>query len=213
MRVVLLGPPGAGKGTQAGRLATRLNVTKVASGELLREHQRRGSELGKLARSYMDRGVLVPDDVTIPMVSEWINAPEQSEGFVLDGFPRNIAQADALGAEVADSGAIDRVLYINVPEEELLRRLAGRWLCRNCQSAYHEEFSPPRTAKECDKCGGELYQRTDDEPDAVKVRIQVYLEETQPLIGYYSDIGILREVAGDAPIDEVGEALLAQARI
>lgn len=161
----------------------------------------------------MDRGVLVPDDVTIPMVTEWINASEQSEGFVLDGFPRNIAQADALGAEVADSGGIDRVLYINVPEEELLRRLAGRWLCRNCQSAYHEEFSPPRTAKECDKCGGELYQRTDDEPDSVKVRIQVYLEETQPLIGYYSDTGILREVAGDAPIDEVGEALLAQARI
>ena len=213
MRLVLLGPPGAGKGTQAGRLAASLNVTKAASGELLREHQRRGTELGNLARSYMDKGVLVPDDVTIPMVTEWINAPEQSKGFVLDGFPRNVAQADALGAEVADRGGIDRVLYISVPEEELLRRLSGRWLCRDCQSAYHEKFSPPRTAEECDRCGGELYQRADDEPDAVKVRIQVYLEETQPLIGYYSDAGILREIAGDASIDEVGQALLAQARV
>ena len=119
----MLGPPGAGKGTQAGRLAVSLNVTKAASGELLREHQRKGTELGKLARSYMDKGVLVPDHVTIPMVTEWINAPEQSKGFVLDGFPRNIAQADALGAEIADRGGIDRVLYINVPEEELLGRV------------------------------------------------------------------------------------------
>ncbi len=209
MRVVLLGPPGAGKGTQAGRLAGSLNVTKAASGELLREHQKRGTELGKLARSYMDKGVLVPDDVTIPMVAEWINASEQSEGFVLDGFPRNIAQADALGTEVAERGGIDRVLYINVPEEELLRRLSGRWICRNCQSAYHEEFSPPLSAEECDRCGGELYQRADDKPDAVRTRIEVYLEETQPLIGYYSPAGILREVAGDAPIDDVGQALLA----
>ncbi|MCH8185282.1 MAG: adenylate kinase [Chloroflexi bacterium] len=213
MKVVLLGPPGAGKGTQAGRLADSLGVTNAASGDLLREHQRKGTELGKLARPYMERGVLVPDDVTIPMVTDWISAPEQSKGFVLDGFPRNIAQAEAFDAELADKGGIDHVLCINVSEEELLRRLSGRWLCRNCQSAYHEEFSPPQKAEECDRCGGKLYQRDDDRPEAVKTRIEVYLNETEPLIGYYSDASILRKIDGEAPIDEVARALMAAVRI
>ena len=161
----------------------------------------------------MVKGVLVPDDVTIRMVTDWINESEQAQGFVLDGFPRNIAQAEALDRELAGSGGIDLVLSIRVSEKELLRRLAGRLVCRNCQTAYHEHFSPPEVAAECDGCGGELYQREDDRPEAVKTRIEVYLNETKPLIGYYSDAGILREVDGETPIDEVALALMAAVRV
>ncbi|MCH7892759.1 MAG: nucleoside monophosphate kinase, partial [Gemmatimonadetes bacterium] len=188
-------------------------LTRAASGDLFREHQQNSTELGKLARSYMDKGVLVPDDVTIRMVTDWINGSEQAQGFVLDGFPRNIAQAEALDRELAGSGGIDRVLSIRVSEKEQLRRLAGRLVCRNCLTAYHERFSPPKVAAECDRCGGELYQREDDRPEAVKTRIEVYLNETEPLIGYYSDAGILREIDGEAPIDEVARALMAAVRI
>jgi adenylate kinase len=213
VKVVLLGPPGAGKGTQAGRLANSLGITRAASGDLFREHRQKDTELGRLAQSYMVKGVLVPDDVTIRMVTDWINESEQAQGFVLDGFPRNIAQAEALDRELAGSGGIDLVLSIRVSEKELLRRLAGRLVCRNCQTAYHEHFSPPEVAAECDGCGGELYQREDDRPEAVKTRIEVYLKETEPLIGYYSDAGILREIEGEAPIDEVARALMAAVRI
>ena len=213
MKVVLLGPPGAGKGTQSGRLADSLGLPRAASGDLFREHRQRDTELGRLARSYMDKGVLVPNDVTIRMVTDWINSSEQARGFVLDGFPRNIAQAEALDRELAGSGGIDSVLCITVSEKELLRRLAGRLVCRNCQTAYHEHFSPPKVAEECDRCGGELYQREDDRPEAVKTRIEVYLNETEPLIGYYSDAGILRKIDGEAPIDEVARALMAALRI
>jgi adenylate kinase len=213
VKVVLLGPPGAGKGTQAGRLANSLGVPRAASGDLFREHRQKDTELGRLAQSYMVKGVLVPDDVTIRMVTDWINGSEQARGFVLDGFPRNIAQAEALDRELAGSGGVDHVLRIRVSEKELLRRLAGRLVCRNCQTAYHEHFSPPEVAAECDGCGGELYQREDDRPEAVKTRIEVYLKETEPLIGYYSDAGILREIEGEAPIDEVARALMAAVRI
>jgi adenylate kinase len=213
VKVVLLGPPGAGKGTQAGRLANSLGITRAASGDLFREHRQKDTELGRLAQSYMVKGVLVPDDVTIRMVTDWINESEQAQGFVLDGFPRNIAQAEALDRELAGSGGIDLVLSIRVSEKELLRRLAGRLVCRNCQTAYHEHFSPPEVAAECDGCGGELYQREDDRPEAVKTRIEVYLKETEPLIGYYSDAGILREVDGETPIDEVALALMAAVRV
>ena len=209
----MLGPPGAGKGTQAGRLASSLGVTRAAAGDLFREHRRKDTELGRLARPYMDRGVLVPDDVTIRMVTDWINASEQARGFVLDGFPRNIAQAEALDREVAGSGGIDHVLSIRVSEKEMLRRLAGRLVCRNCQTAYHEGLSPPRVAMECDRCGGELYQREDDSPEAVQTRIEVYLNETEPLTAYYSGAGILREIDGEAPIDEVALALMAAVRV
>ena len=161
----------------------------------------------------MDKGVLVPDGVTIRMVTDWINASEQAQGFVLDGFPRNIAQAEALDRELAAGSGVDRVLSIRVSEKELLRRLAGRLVCRNCPTAYHENFSPPKVAMKCDRCGGELYQREDDRPEAVKTRIEVYLKETEPLIGYYSDAGILREIEGEAPIDEVARALMAAVRI
>ena len=209
MKVILLGPPGAGKGTQADKLACNLGVTRVSSGELFREHQQRDTELGRLAGSYMERGVLVPDEVTIEMVMGWINAPQQAGGFVLDGFPRTLAQALALDRELARKGGIDKVLHMKVSQEELMRRLTGRLLCSRCQTPYHERFSPPGEPGKCDRCGGELYQREDDKPEAVKKRIQVYMEETEPLVEYYRRADTLNEVDGEASIEEVGQALMA----
>ena len=208
MKVILLGPPGAGKGTQASRLAEELGLTKVSSGDLFREHQRNGTELGDLARGYMERGALVPDDVTIKMVMEWIDTPEQAKGFVLDGFPRTEPQARTLDRELGDDG-IDAALYIDVSHEELIRRLSGRLICRDCQIPYHELSSPPGHVGLCDRCGGELYQRADDRPEAVRKRIQVYAEETEPLKQYYRKQGKLREVAGEGSIRAVGDALAA----
>ena len=208
MKVILLGPPGAGKGTQTSRLAEELGLTRVSSGDLFREHQRNGTELGDLARGYMERGALVPDDVTTKMVMEWIDAPEQARGFVLDGFPRTEPQARALDRELGDDG-VDAALYINVSHEELTRRLSGRLICRDCQTPYHELSSPPGQAGVCDRCGGELYQRADDRPEAVRKRIQVYAEETEPLIQYYREQGKLQEVNGEGSVRAVGDALVA----
>ena len=207
-RIVLLGPPGAGKGTQAVRLAEALGIPRVSSGDLFRDHQERDTELGRLARSYMERGVLVPDDVTIRMVMGWIEGNTQDDGFLLDGFPRTLAQAATLDGALAAGHGVDTTLYIKVVEEELVRRLGGRLLCRACQAPYHSEFSPPLKAGRCDRCGGELYQREDDKPAAVRRRFQVYLEETEPLIEYYRKAGKLTEVDGGGPIEEVYTALM-----
>ena len=208
MKVILLGPPGAGKGTQAARVADAIGATRAASGDLFRENLRQQTELGLLAKSYMDRGELVPDDVTIRLVMSWLSAPEQADGFVLDGFPRTLPQARALDAELAPTGGLDRVLYVSAPQDELVRRLAGRLICRACQLPYHETNSPPKREGACDKCGGEVYQRDDDKADVVKNRLQVYETETQPLVGYYRGAGLLREIDGGAAIDAVGAALL-----
>ena len=208
MKVILLGPPGAGKGTQAARVADAIGATRAASGDLFRENLRQQTELGLLAKSYMDRGELVPDDVTIRLVMSWLSAPEQASGFVLDGFPRTLPQARALDAELAPAGGLDRVLYVSAPQDELVRRLAGRLICRACQLPYHETNSPPKREGACDKCGGEVYQRDDDKADVVKNRLQVYETETQPLVGYYRGAGLLREIDGGAAIDAVGAALL-----
>ena len=208
IRIVLLGPPGAGKGTQAARIAESLSVPKVASGDLFRDHQARDTDLGRLARSYMERGALVPDDVTIKMVMEWVAAHEGEGGFLLDGFPRTLAQAQALDREMAGSGGIDRALYMNVNTEELVRRLAGRLICRNCQTPCHEHSSPPAVAGKCDRCGGELYQRDDDKAEAVQKRLGVYFKETEPLVGFYREAGILREIDGEGTVEDVGTALL-----
>ena len=178
MKVILLGPPGAGKGTQAVRIAEVLEVTRAASGDLFRENLSKGTELGKLAQTYMSRGILVPDDVTIGMVSTWINAKEQAGGFVLDGFPRNLNQAKAFHKQLERKGGLDKALYINVSKDELVKRLSGRLTCRNCQTPYHMTVSPPKEEGECDRCGGEVYQRADDKPEVVETRIQVYLSET-----------------------------------
>jgi len=211
-RVILLGPPGAGKGTQAARIAENLSVPKVASGDLFRDHQARDTELGRLARTYMERGDLVPDDVTIRMVMEWVEAHEGEGGFLLDGFPRTLAQAEVLDREMVESGGIDRALYINVNTEELFRRLAGRWICRSCQTPYHEQSSPPSVAGKCDRCGGDLYQRDDDNAEAVQKRLVVFFEETEPLVQFYRETGILREVDGVGTVDGVGAMLLDAVR-
>ena len=211
MKVILLGPPGAGKGTQAARIADELGVTRAASGDLFRDNLRNETELGLLAKSYMDRGDLVPDDVTIRLVMSWISAPEQSGGFVLDGFPRTLPQAEALDSAL-EPGGIDRVLYVNVAEDELVRRLAGRFICRNCQAPYHAITSPPKEEGKCDDCGGELYQRDDDKADVVKNRLDVYFEETEPLVGHYSRSGVLREINGEGTVDAVGAFLVEALR-
>jgi len=211
-RVILLGPPGAGKGTQAARIAENLSVPKVASGDLFRDHQARDTELGRLARTYMERGDLVPDDVTIRMVMEWVEAHEGEGGFLLDGFPRTLAQTEALDREMVESGGIDRALYINVNTDELFRRLAGRWICRSCQTPYHEQSSPPSIAGKCDRCAGDLYQRDDDNAEAVQKRLVVFFEETEPLVQFYRETGILREVDGVGTVDGVGAMLLDAVR-
>ena len=203
-----MGPPGAGKGTQAQRIASVVDVNKASSGDLFRENITAGSELGILAKSYMDRGVLVPDDVTIKLIMGWIQSPEQASGFVLDGFPRTLNQAESLDKELNSSGSLDRVLYINVNEEELVERLSGRFICANCQSPFHVKYSAPTRNGVCDFCGGSLYQRSDDKPEVVRTRLGVYFEETAPLVEYYRKRNILREINGEGDIEVIGESLL-----
>lgn len=208
MRVIILGPPGAGKGTQAALLSQKLELAHIASGDLFRQAQERGDELGAIAKSYMEKGLLVPDEVVINMILERIAAPDCSQGFILDGFPRTLEQARALDQALAGDG-IDKVLYIEVSDEELIRRLSGRWLCRNCQAPYHTITNPPRSPGRCDLCGGELYQRPDDTEETVRKRIEVYMAQTRPLIDYYAKVGKLIEVDGGRGIDAVRGDLLA----
>ncbi len=209
MNVILMGPPGSGKGTQATNLAEKLGVYAVSSGDLFRNHQRRNTELGRLARSYMERGVYVPDDVTIKMIMDWINDPAHSSGFVLDGFPRTQAQAQALDDALLDRGGIDRVILISVSDAELVRRLGGRVICGECQIPYNLNTSPPSVEGKCDECDGSLYQRDDDKPEVVASRIEIYNQETQPILDYYRSAGILFDVDGEQSVESVGEDLRA----
>ena len=209
MRIVLLGAPGSGKGTQAARLACALGVTRMSSGDLFRDHQQRDTDLGRMVRSYVEAGTYVPDDVTIGMVMEWIDAPGQEQGFVLDGFPRTLAQACALEANLGSRGGIDKVLHISVSWDELTKRLAGRIVCRACQASYSQESPPPNASSRlCDRCGGELYHREDDYPEVVKRRIETYQEETVPVIQYYRDADKLTEINGEGPVDSVERMLI-----
>jgi len=210
MYIILLGAPGAGKGTQASILSQRLNMAHVASGDLFRQALAKGTELGLQAKSYMEQGKLVPDQITIKMVLERIKAPDCQGGILLDGFPRNVEQARALDEALKKQNkAIDRAVYIKVSEEELLKRLTGRWICRNCQTPYHEVNSPPNVAGKCDKCGGELYQRADDNTVTIKKRLQVFFAETAPLIDYYSGAGKLSEVQGEGSTEEISERIIS----
>ena len=210
MYIVLLGAPGAGKGTQAATLAKRLNLVQVASGDLFRQAVQQGTELGLQAKFYMEKGQLVSDEITVKMVLDRLLAPDCESGAILDGFPRTVEQAGALDRALAEQGKeIDTVVYIKVPEEELIERLSGRWICRECQAPYHMVDSSPKVAGKCDRCGGVLYQRTDDSPETVKKRLEVYFAETAPLIDYYTRVGKLLEVGGVGGIDKVSERVLA----
>ena len=211
--LVLLGGPGAGKGTQAALLAEKLGIPHVSSGDLFRENLRNETELGMVAKSYMDQGELVPDDVTIAMVMDRLSRVDCRGGAILDGFPRTLAQAQALDRALEKEGhQISAVPYIRVSEENLLARLAGRWMCSRCQAQYHQLFSPPQVKGVCDKCGGTLYQRADDTPETHQRRIEVYMTQTEPLIDYYRTEGLLREINGELDIEGVHRDLLAVVR-
>ena len=209
MYVVFLGAPGAGKGTQAAEVAKALKLAHIATGDMFREAQKKSTKLALEAKTYMEKGLLVPDEITIKMVQERISAPDCKNGVIFDGFPRNLAQAQALDKAMAEqSKAIDKVIYIKVAEGELLKRLGGRWICRQCQSPYHEVASPPKVKGKCDKCGGDLYQRADDVPQTIKERLKVFFAQTAPLIDYYTKTGKLAEVNGEGSMDEIKQRIL-----
>ncbi|MCY4390438.1 MAG: adenylate kinase [Chloroflexi bacterium] len=208
MFVVLLGPPGAGKGTQAQRLTTSTGLLHLSTGDMFRENVRGGTELGTLAKSYMDKGELVPDEVTIKMLLERISRPDAAEGAMFDGFPRNVVQAAALAEALCErDDAIAHALLIAVPDEELVARLSGRWLCRACGAVYHERNDPPATEGACDKCEGELYQRDDDRPEVVRTRIEG-MKPPADLLDHYRTAGVLREIDGERGLDDVTADLL-----
>ncbi|MDD5082087.1 MAG: adenylate kinase [Dehalococcoidales bacterium] len=210
MYVVFLGAPGAGKGTQAAVVAKKLNLAHIATGDLFRQAIEKGTALGTQAKSYMEKGMLVPDKITIQMVLDRLLAPDCVAGVILDGFPRNLEQAKALDeALVTRNKTIDKVVYIKVSEQELLKRLGGRWICRSCQAPYHATDSPPRVWGKCDKCGGELYQRADDTAETVKKRLEVYFAQTAPLIDYYTKVGKLAEVEGEGGIEAVSTRIVS----
>lgn len=190
-------------------VARELNMVHIASGDLLRQASEQETELAIQAKSYMEKGMLVPDPISIRMVLERVSALDCEAGVILDGFPRNLQQAEALDKALAQQAkAVDKVVYIKVPEEELLRRLSGRWICRQCQAPYHTLNSPPKVWGKCDKCGGELYQRPDDTAETVKKRLQVYFAQTAPLIDYYAQSGKLLEVDGEGSVDEVRRRIM-----
>jgi adenylate kinase len=208
--MVLLGPPGAGKGTQAVVLAEQLKIPHISTGDIFRKAVKEGTPLGQKAKSYMDAGLLVPDEVVVGIVQERLEMDDCIDGFILDGFPRTVAQADSLAEILKEKGQyIDAVVNIVVPEDILVQRLTGRRVCRNCGATYHVHFTPPAQAGICDKCGGELYQRDDDKEDTVRKRLAEYLDKTSPLIAYYQDKGILKNIDGAQSADAVLEEIRA----
>lgn len=210
MRIVLVGPPGAGKGTQATRLAEQLRVPHISTGDLFRANISQQTELGKLAKSYMDAGNLVPDEVTIAMAKDRMEQPDAEGGFLLDGFPRNVSQAEALDELLTtESMKLDAVLDLEAPEEEVVKRIAGRRICRNDSAhVFHETYKKPAKDGVCDVCGGELYQRDDDSEDTVRKRLEVYHTQTEPIIDYYKTQGLVVTISAMGPVDEVTQRAL-----
>jgi adenylate kinase len=206
VRVIFLGPPGAGKGTQARELAREWGVPQVATGDMLRDAAAAGTPLGREARRFMDQGALVPDDVILGLVAERLAQPDAAAGFILDGFPRTIPQAEGLERLLAGLGlTLDRVLVFDVPQDELVRRLSGRRVCRQCGTTFHVSSAPPRQPGVCDRCGGELVQREDDREATVRHRLEVYARQTAPLLARYRAEGLVATVAGEGPIDAIRE--------
>ncbi|MBX6382417.1 MAG: adenylate kinase [Microbispora sp.] len=213
MRVVLVGPPGAGKGTQAQFIASHLSIPKISTGDIFRANVSGGTELGKLAKQYMDRGDLVPDEVTVAMVRDRLSEDDAQEGFLLDGFPRNVPQAEVLKKMLAEFGtALDVVLNLVVEDDEVVRRLAGRRTCRSCGKVWHVVFDPPAVEGVCDACGGELFQRDDDREETIRRRLEVYQEQTAPLISFYADEGILQGIDATGPVEEVTQRAMSALR-
>ncbi|MCD6280379.1 MAG: adenylate kinase [Deltaproteobacteria bacterium] len=208
MKMILVGPPGAGKGTQAKRITERLNIPQISTGDMFRAAVKDGTEMGLKAKEYMDKGALIPDEVVIGVVKERVEKPDCIGGFILDGFPRTLDQARALDSLLKDMGeGIDHVVVIDVPDDDLVRRLSGRRTCRNCGYMYHVEFNPPKKPGICDKCGGELYQRDDDKEETIRNRLKTYHAQTEPIINFYSKKGLVRKIDGTGSMKEVEEAI------
>ncbi|MDP9407983.1 MAG: adenylate kinase [Actinomycetota bacterium] len=209
MRLVLVGPPGAGKGTQAEFIAAELGVPKISTGDIFRANVSQGTALGLEAKKYMDAGELVPDEVTVEMVRDRLAADDARAGFLLDGFPRNVPQAEVLDEVLAAAGLrLDVVLELVVEDDEVVRRLSGRRTCRSCNQVWHLDFDPPAEPGTCDRCGGELYQRDDDKAETVQNRLDVYARQTAPLVGYYAGHGLLVGIDATGQVDDVtGRAL------
>jgi adenylate kinase len=204
MNLILMGLPGAGKGTQADKIVEKYGVPHISTGDMFRAAIKNETELGLKAKAYMDEGALVPDEVTIGIVRERLSQDDCKKGFLLDGFPRTVAQASALEIMLQEmERTLDHVVYIKVPKEDLFKRLTGRWICPTCGTAYHEQFNPPKEKGKCDKDGSELIQRDDDKPETVDKRLEVNLEQTKPLVDFYEDKGYLRNIDGQQDIDQV----------
>lgn len=204
MRIILLGPPGAGKGTQAAGIVEKYNIPHISTGDIFRKNIKEGTELGKKAKGYIDQGLLVPDELTVGLVTDRIAQSDCEKGFMLDGFPRNVAQAQHLDEYLKEVGiSLDKVVNIEVDKDILVGRAVGRRICKSCGATYHVEFNPSKVDGVCDVCGGELYQRADDNEETVSKRIQVYLDETKPLVNYYSEEGIIANINGQQSIDNV----------
>ncbi|MBS4535537.1 adenylate kinase [Clostridium sp. D2Q-14] len=204
MRLILLGPPGAGKGTQASGIMNKYNVPHISTGDIFRKNIKEGTELGKKAKEYMDQGLLVPDELVVNLVKDRLTEDDCKKGFLLDGFPRTVAQAEALDIELNNLGwSLDKIINIEVSKDILVERAVGRRICKNCGATYHVKFNPPKISGECDVCGGQLYQRDDDNEETVAKRIDVYQNQTAPLINYYKEKAILANIDGYNDINKV----------
>jgi adenylate kinase len=213
VRVVLVGPPGAGKGTQAQFIASHLSIPTISTGEIFRFNVSTGTELGRVAKAYMDRGDLVPDEVTIAMVADRLQEDDAQAGFLLDGFPRNVPQAETLKKMLAEwDTKLDLVVELVVDDDEVVRRLSGRRTCRRCGHVWHVLFDPPSRSERCDDCGGELFQRDDDREKTIRHRLDVYQQQTQPLITFYADDGVLLGVDATGPVEEITDRALSALR-
>lgn len=213
MRIVLLGGPGAGKGTQAQKLAKEYEIAHIATGDILRQAIKDGTEMGVKAKSYMDKGLLVPDEVVIGIIKDRLAMDDVKSGFVLDGFPRTVPQAEALDKITKEMDMpMDAAVNIKTSSEAVVERLSGRRTCKECQTVYHILYSPTKTEGKCDRCGGELYQRDDDKEETIRKRLDVYEKQTFPLLEYYKSFGRFMEVSGDVPIDEVFDSIIQALR-